>query len=236
MSKLSGRPRGTRGRPFCEILSEGETTRDASMPTPVHEQPSRSCPSTIKAIRCLPPPSYSGCWNSAANMRPAICTCSRQPRAWNCGSGSTACSTQQGAFPPAVTPNVVARLKVLAELLTYRTDVPQEGRYPCRRSGWGNAGEHDFPTLYGERAVVRFFARSGRYECLDDLGLPDDVLVPLRRLLAETSGAMTGPAGSGKTTTVYACLRTGGRGRFPRSRYRSRTLSRSPCRAWPSHG
>lgn len=113
-----------------------------------------------------------------------------------------------GLFPPAVAPNVVARLKVLAELLTYRTDVPQEGRIRAAEAV-GEMRVSTFPTLYGERAVVRFFARSGRYERLDDLGLPDDVLHPLRRLLAETSGAIlvTGPAGSGKTTTVYACLR-----------------------------
>jgi type II secretory ATPase GspE/PulE/Tfp pilus assembly ATPase PilB-like protein len=66
-----------------------------------------------------------------------------------------------------------------------------------------------FPTLHGERAVVRFFAGFRQYQRLEDLGLPDDMLVPLRRLLKETSGAIlvTGPAGSGKTTTVYACLR-----------------------------
>ena len=66
-----------------------------------------------------------------------------------------------------------------------------------------------YPTLHGERAVVRLFGGAGQYQHLDDLGLPPDVLQPLRRLLGETSGAIlvSGPAGSGKTTTVYACLR-----------------------------
>ena len=66
-----------------------------------------------------------------------------------------------------------------------------------------------FPTLHGERTVVRLFGGTQRYQRLDDLGLPDDVLQPLRLLLSETSGAIlvSGPAGSGKTTTVYACLR-----------------------------
>jgi type II secretory ATPase GspE/PulE/Tfp pilus assembly ATPase PilB-like protein len=65
-----------------------------------------------------------------------------------------------------------------------------------------------FPTLYGEKAVVRLFA-GGRFLALDDLGLPSELAVRLRQLLAETSGAIliTGPAGSGKTTTAYACLR-----------------------------
>jgi type II secretory ATPase GspE/PulE/Tfp pilus assembly ATPase PilB-like protein len=106
-----------------------------------------------------------------------------------------------------VSPNLLARLKVKAELLTYRTDVPQEGR--IRDADDVEMRVSTFPTLYGERAVVRFFAGSGRYQRLEDLGLPGDVLGPLRRLLEETSGAIlaTGPAGSGKTTTVYACLR-----------------------------
>jgi len=111
-------------------------------------------------------------------------------------------------FPTAVAPNVVARLKVLAELLTYQTDRPQEGR--IRTVGADvEMRVSTFPTLHGERAVVRLFGASERFERLDDLGLHDDLAEPLRQLLTETSGAIlvSGPAGSGKTTTAYACLR-----------------------------
>jgi general secretion pathway protein E len=105
-------------------------------------------------------------------------------------------------------PNIVARLKVLAQLPTYRTDVPQEGRL--------QSGDDDlqvrvstFPTLYGEKAVIRLFGGSGKYQRLDDLGLPGDVAQQWRRLLSATSGVLviSGPAGSGKTTTLYASLR-----------------------------
>ncbi|MGH7201952.1 MAG: GspE/PulE family protein, partial [Planctomycetaceae bacterium] len=111
-------------------------------------------------------------------------------------------------FPAAVSPNIVSRLKVLAELLTYRTDVPQEGRI----RGQGSDVEmrvSTFPTLHGEKGVVRLFVGSGRFRHLDDLGLPDDIAATLRNLLGETGGVIlvTGPAGSGKTTTLYACLR-----------------------------
>lgn len=111
-------------------------------------------------------------------------------------------------LPAAVVSNVTARLKVLAELLTYRTDIPQEGRLRTK-GGEFEMRVSTFPTLHGERAVVRFFAGGQRYQRLDDLGVPNDVLVRLRRLLAETSGAIlvVGPAGSGKTTTIYAGLR-----------------------------
>jgi general secretion pathway protein E len=113
-----------------------------------------------------------------------------------------------GLLPPSISGNVVARLKVLAELLTYRTDVPQEGRIRGA-TGEGEVRVSTFPTLHGEKAVIRLFAASGRFLRLVDLGLPDEVRLGLAETLLETSGAilLTGPAGSGKTTTIYACLR-----------------------------
>ncbi|MBX3437444.1 MAG: type II/IV secretion system protein [Planctomycetaceae bacterium] len=134
----------------------------------------------------------------------------------------------------AIAPNVVARLKVLAQLLTYRTDVPQEGRIlerqgeqvPPRTAAAMADPERTtaetkmhpqavemrlstFPTLYGEKAVVRLFVGSGRYCRLDDLGLPAHIATDWRQLLAATNGVLliSGPAGSGKTTTLYASLR-----------------------------
>ncbi len=111
-------------------------------------------------------------------------------------------------FTPELAPRIIARLKVLADLLTYRTDLPQEGRLQ------GGSEEVEmrvstFPTLYGEKGVVRLFVGSGQYKRLNDLGLPQELLATLRGLLDKTSGVIlaTGPAGSGKTTTIYACLR-----------------------------
>ncbi|MGE0759957.1 MAG: GspE/PulE family protein [Pirellulaceae bacterium] len=113
-----------------------------------------------------------------------------------------------GVFPRGDAADVVTRLKVLAELLTYRTDVPQEGRIRAKHADV-EIRVSTFPTLHGERAVVRLFATSGRFLSLEDLRLPVEVQDQLRKLLVETSGAIviTGPAGSGKTTTAYACLR-----------------------------
>lgn len=105
-------------------------------------------------------------------------------------------------------PNVVARLKVMSELLTYRTDIPQEGSI---RSA-GTAADRrvsTFPTVHGENAVVRVFNPSAGLLDLDQLGLPTPLLATLEGLLRGRSGALflTGPSGSGKTTTIYACLR-----------------------------
>ncbi len=116
-----------------------------------------------------------------------------------------------GRFPAGAAASVVARLKVLAGLLTYRNDVPQEGR--IRPQDMAAAAVEmrlsTFPTLYGEKAVVRLFAGSGQFLQLQELGLPAEIAERLAQLLTETAGAIliTGPAGSGKTTTAYACLR-----------------------------
>ena len=111
-------------------------------------------------------------------------------------------------YPRSLAPNIIARLKVLAELLTYRTDVPQEGRL---RESLAEVEMRlsTFPTLYGEKGVVRLFATSEQFRWPGDLGLPNDLLSELLGLLHETGGAIliTGPAGSGKTTSAYACLR-----------------------------
>ena len=71
--------------------------------------------------------------------------------------------------PRALAANVIARLKVQAELLTYRTDTPQEGRI---RLGDGDVEMRlsTFPTLHGESAVVRLFGRAGQYERLGRSG------------------------------------------------------------------
>ena len=111
-------------------------------------------------------------------------------------------------LPAKYAPNIVARLKVLAELLTYRTDIPQEGRIRDL-PGEVEMRLSTFPTLHGEKAVVRLFAGAGRFLSLDDVGLPIIARDALSAFLSETSGAviLAGPAGSGKTTTMYACLR-----------------------------
>lgn len=113
-----------------------------------------------------------------------------------------------GEFPAGAISSVNSRLKVLSNLLTYRSDIPQEGRIALP----GEVAEvrvSTYPTLYGERCVLRFFGRGDRLKRLVDLGHTESVVQALFDTLAETSGAMivTGPAGSGKSTTLYACLR-----------------------------
>ncbi|MGZ0169690.1 MAG: GspE/PulE family protein [Planctomycetales bacterium] len=108
-----------------------------------------------------------------------------------------------------ISSNVVARLKVLAGLLTYRSETPQEGRIQSPGEADVEMRVSTFPTMFGEKAVVRLFAGSGQYQRFETLGLPADVQAGLSDLLMESGGVILdcGPAGSGKTTTIYACLR-----------------------------
>lgn len=113
-----------------------------------------------------------------------------------------------GEFPRGANTSVINRFKVLAGLLTYQTDLPQEGRVEAPKHG-REIRVSTFPTLYGERGVLRFFGHDKEFTTLDQLGNPDSFTRQVREALAETSGAVliTGPAGSGKSTTLYACLR-----------------------------
>jgi type II secretory ATPase GspE/PulE/Tfp pilus assembly ATPase PilB-like protein len=114
------------------------------------------------------------------------------------------------SMPGELAPNIVARLKVMAELLTYRLDIPQEGS--IRKPPGNQAADlrvSTFPTIHGEKVVVRIFDCSANLRDLEHLGLSADLATRLKALLAERTGALffTGPSGSGKTTTIYACLR-----------------------------
>jgi len=113
-----------------------------------------------------------------------------------------------GIFPVGANSSIISRLKVMARLLTYQSDVPQEGRIDVPRHG-REIRVSTFPTNYGERGVLRFFGHDKEFTTLDDLGNPPPITRHIKDILLETSGAMlvTGPAGSGKSTTLYACLR-----------------------------
>jgi general secretion pathway protein E len=116
------------------------------------------------------------------------------------------------SLPAAVAENVVARLKVLGGLLTYRNDIPQEGRLELNGQASGKVTDVRlavFPTIYGQRAVVRLFYRNEELMALESLGLAAGIESRLRAIAAQNQGVLllTGPAGSGKSTTLAALLR-----------------------------
>jgi len=117
-------------------------------------------------------------------------------------------------LPAGLAENVIARLKILAGLLTYRMDIPQEGAFQAQGHLTGGLPPIDvrvatFPTVRGERAVVRLMYAVGQVSALDDLGFSDEVVTEFRRAAEQPHGLIlvTGPAGSGKSTTLYALAR-----------------------------
>jgi type II secretory ATPase GspE/PulE/Tfp pilus assembly ATPase PilB-like protein len=104
---------------------------------------------------------------------------------------------------------ISGRLKVMANLISYQTDLPQEGHAPASAElGGVELRISVFPTVRGEKIVVRIFDPSNRSFELSALGFEDETLQMFIKLLARPSGLilLTGPTGSGKTTAMYAAL------------------------------
>ena len=115
-------------------------------------------------------------------------------------------------LPKSLSENVIARLKVLGGLLTYRTDIPQEGRIDISGTADTNITDQRlavFPTIHGQRAVVRLFYKQAGLVELEQLGFPERIRSALMTISAASQGLLlvTGPAGSGKSTTLAAILR-----------------------------
>ncbi|MBP1605852.1 MAG: epsE 2 [Acidobacteria bacterium] len=126
-----------------------------------------------------------------------------------------------GVLQPAMRPidkrfhsSIVSRIKVMAELDIAEKRVPQDGRFKLRVRG----KTIDFrvsimPSVHGEDAVIRILDKESISEQfhelrLDILGFPDAELKRFRKFIAEPYGMVlvTGPTGSGKTTTLYGAL------------------------------
>ena len=108
-----------------------------------------------------------------------------------------------------VAERVFGRIKFLARLKTYQESLPQDGRISRDEIGIQNdIRVATYPTVTGEKIVLRLF-NSASAKMLHELSLPDSACAELERFLRQTTGLLllTGPAGSGKTTTIYACLR-----------------------------
>jgi len=115
-------------------------------------------------------------------------------------------------LPKSLSDNVIARLKVLGGLLTYRNDIPQEGRIEISKSRDERIMDQRlavFPTIHGQRAVVRLFYSNIELTDLGQLGFSKDIYTGLKKIAAKNQGVLllTGPAGSGKSTTLAALLR-----------------------------
>jgi len=111
-------------------------------------------------------------------------------------------------LPVAVAGRMFGRIKYLARLKTYQDSLPQDGRISKEDIGTTqDVRVATYPTVTGEKIVLRFFSEGA--QGLNELGYEPVALETLEVFLQTTSGLLllTGPAGSGKTTTIYSCLR-----------------------------
>ena len=112
-------------------------------------------------------------------------------------------------LPQVAAPGIVARIKVLANLKLDEKRLPQDGRFKLETE----ADRVSFrvsilPTFFGEKTVMRLLRETGEGFTLDVLGLHGENMERIHRALKQTTGIIliSGPTGSGKTTTLYTML------------------------------
>ncbi|NND91844.1 MAG: type II secretion system ATPase GspE [Granulosicoccus sp.] len=111
--------------------------------------------------------------------------------------------------PRAIAPLVISRLKVMAKLDIAERRLPQDGRISLRVAGRPvDVRVSTLPSGHGERVVLRLLDKQAGRLDLEQLGMPPDSLHALQKSLSLSHGIIlvTGPTGSGKTTTLYAAL------------------------------
>lgn len=111
--------------------------------------------------------------------------------------------------PKDIESQIIARVKVLSQLDIAETRLPQDGRLKLKL----NRRSVDFrvsviPVAYGERIVLRVLDKSHLSLSLENLGIPEDILQSIHEAISVPEGMLlvTGPTGSGKTTTLYSML------------------------------
>lgn len=120
-----------------------------------------------------------------------------------------------GVLYPVLTPpkrlqaSIIARLKIMAGLNIAEKRLPQDGRFAIRTAGKDvDLRVSVLPTSHGERVVLRLLEKENRLLNLTEMGFSADRLAAIQQLIQLAHGIIlvTGPTGSGKTTTLYAAL------------------------------
>ena len=117
----------------------------------------------------------------------------------------------QSDLPDLVKQQIISRVKVLANIDIAERRLPQDGKFNfVVLDQEVDLRVSTFPSIYGQKVVIRILDRSDQKLTLDQLGLQKDILEQYNSLISHSSGfvLVTGPTGSGKTTTLYATLAT----------------------------
>ncbi|HMS02173.1 MAG TPA: ATPase, T2SS/T4P/T4SS family, partial [Gemmatimonadaceae bacterium] len=113
------------------------------------------------------------------------------------------------APPPHLTAAIISRLKIMADLDIAERRLPQDGRIRLRlQDRQVDVRVATAPTLHGESVVLRLLDREQGRRSLVEMGMSGDLLTRFRAVIARPYGIVlvTGPTGSGKTTTLYAAI------------------------------
>ena len=105
---------------------------------------------------------------------------------------------------------ITSRIKIMANLNISERRLPQDGRISLNVGGKQiDLRVSTLPTAFGESVVLRVLDRSAMNLELASLGLPEQIISNIRECINQPNGifVVTGPTGSGKTTTLYSCLR-----------------------------
>jgi general secretion pathway protein E len=116
---------------------------------------------------------------------------------------------QVTTLPRQVHVTVVNRIKVMSRLDIAQKGLPQDGRTMVLIAGKKiDIRVSTIPTVHGEKIVMRLLYQSSKLMRLNELGLSENILKPFRSMIQKSGGIVlvTGPTGSGKTTTLYASL------------------------------
>jgi general secretion pathway protein E len=111
--------------------------------------------------------------------------------------------------PKRFAASITSRIKVMAGLDIAEKRIPQDGRIKIKVAGRDiDIRLSTVPTNFGERIVMRLLDKTAVLKDLDGVGMGAQVLVNMREMISKAYGIVlvTGPTGSGKTTTLYACL------------------------------
>ena len=112
-------------------------------------------------------------------------------------------------LPKTSAAGIVARIKVLSNLKLDECRLPQDGRFKVESDQWKfSLRVSTLPVFYGEKIVMRLLSESTKAFPLEQLGFRGSGLEKIKRALQKTMGMvlMTGPTGSGKTTTLYSMM------------------------------
>lgn len=113
------------------------------------------------------------------------------------------------SLPSRMTPVLTSRVKVMARLDIAERRIPQDGRISIALGGKTvDVRVSTLPARFGERVVMRILDKDEARLDLDGLGMPPDILLRFKQVLNRPNGVVlvTGPTGSGKTTTLYGAL------------------------------